>query len=188
MATEAPAKPKRETWQDWLPPGVPAFTPDELMPRAEFLTELRNRGIDASESDLRYWEYVGALPRPIRRWHEGATRALYPRVAFDAVSTLRRLQRDGLPLEDIGARLRERTRFVFAFALADPGDLDSFLSLLPDDDDRCITPTLVAELERLARQREQRTGVATDHIEIGVVDTNGRRTTYRVPIAPTESA
>jgi len=65
-------------FRDWLPPGSPEPELGELITRAQVLEEVHGRGIRISESTLRAREAEGILPRPIRRWRDGATRALYP--------------------------------------------------------------------------------------------------------------
>ncbi len=106
MATEAPTKPKKETWRDWLPPGTP--DPEPLLTREELLTRLRKAGVKADEGDLRFWEYHGVLPRAIKKWHDGANRVFYPRWMIHMVALLRAYQTIGLPLRDIAPRLKQR--------------------------------------------------------------------------------
>jgi len=65
-------------FRDWLPPGSPEPELYELITRAQVLEEVHARGIRISESTLRVREAEGILPRPMRRWRDGATRALYP--------------------------------------------------------------------------------------------------------------
>lgn len=108
MATETPAKGTRETWRDWMPEGSPE--PADLMTREAFLARLNGVGVDAVEGDLRFWEYHGVLPRAIRRWHDGASRVLYPRWMIMAVALLRDFQDLGFSLRDIAPRLRALVR------------------------------------------------------------------------------
>jgi hypothetical protein len=53
------------------------MTNNEPMLREDVLRELHRRGILITERTLRLWEAKGITPKPIRRWHEGAVRALY---------------------------------------------------------------------------------------------------------------
>ena len=64
-----------QTWQDFLPPNIP---PPEVIGRKALLERCAQSGATISERQLRYLESVGALPRPVRRFHEGAPQALYP--------------------------------------------------------------------------------------------------------------
>lgn len=59
--------------------GHPSSTPpaSTLMTREQFLSELKRQGFDLSERNLKEWHAFGLLRRPVRRWHEGAVRALY---------------------------------------------------------------------------------------------------------------
>ena len=103
-------KPARETWRDWLPPDAPE---PELLTREQLVARLREAGIDADVSDLRYWEYHGILPRPVRQRHDGATRAVYPDWFVWLVGLLREYQgRDNKSLQEIGPALRFAARFL----------------------------------------------------------------------------
>jgi len=66
-------------FRTWLPPGSPEPELDDLITREELLEEIRAVPMRMSESTLRLRESQGILPRPMRRWRDGATRALYPR-------------------------------------------------------------------------------------------------------------
>lgn len=107
MPAESPAR-SRETWRDWMPEGVPE--PVNLMTREAFVARLNAIDVDVDEGDLRYWEYHGALPRAIKRWHDGANRVFYPRWLIYTVALLRALQAAGLPLRSITPRLRDSTQ------------------------------------------------------------------------------
>lgn len=81
--TATTSKPKRETWLDWLPSDAP--DPLELITRQELARRVSDRGFDVTNEKIGYWEKQGVLPLPVRRWHEGATRALYPSWMEDVV-------------------------------------------------------------------------------------------------------
>jgi len=77
--TVTPGVTSKASWRDWLPEGAPEPPDDQLITRAELLERLR--GVfrtNLSERTLQLWEAAGILPGPVRRWHDGATRALYP--------------------------------------------------------------------------------------------------------------
>jgi hypothetical protein len=95
----------QETWADWFPDQEDGSA---LLSRESFLERLHARGIEAKESDLRYWEYEGILPRPMLRWDPEvkARRAYYPIWAMAAVFALRALQNEGRQLRDMGPILR----------------------------------------------------------------------------------
>ena len=84
MAEETTENASQETWADWFPGQDDASA---LLSRDAFLERLRVRGIEAKESDLRFWEYEGILPRPIRRWDHAvkARRVYYPIWGLTAV-------------------------------------------------------------------------------------------------------
>ncbi len=70
VVREAEPPTKVPTWLELLPDlaEVPTITREEL------LTEFA--ALPFTERTLRHWEAVGALPWPIRKWHDGATRTL----------------------------------------------------------------------------------------------------------------
>jgi DNA-binding transcriptional MerR regulator len=104
MPAQTTVKQERITWRDWQPPGTP--DPDELMTREEFVARLNDLAVDVAESDLRYWEGLGILPRGIRKRRNKVTRVYYPRWLMASVELLRTLQGFGWSLQDIAPRLR----------------------------------------------------------------------------------
>jgi hypothetical protein len=102
MPAETTAKPKRETWLDLLPAGVPR---PELLTRGELLEELHRRGADVSEIALINWEKRRFVPRAVRSRRDGSPVALYPPYAVPAIAQVRKLQDSGRPLEEIAARI-----------------------------------------------------------------------------------
>lgn len=97
-------KAKRETWRDWMP-GEP---PDGMviMSRDELLDALRDRGIDITPRTLERWQAAGALPYPVRRWHEDAVKATYPGWLVPAIAHLRELQDQSVPVARIAQHMR----------------------------------------------------------------------------------
>ena len=181
----------RETWLAWLPPGT--ATPAELLTRDELLARLGRWDVDASESDLRYWEYVGALPRPVRRWHRGATRAVYPSWYPALVRQLRALQRGGLRLEEIGPRLRAHMRLLLTRpADGEPDTADAIDRRLRQHapawasapEHIAMTAELVAALEEFAQLHERFRDVPVARVEVHVIGADGRAVRYPLPIAP----
>lgn len=105
MPEDTAEHPSQETWTDWFPGQDDVSA---LLSREAFLERLHVRGIESKESDLRYWEYEGILPRPIRQWDPAvkARRAYYPLWAIAAVFALRALQGEGRQLRDMRPILR----------------------------------------------------------------------------------
>ncbi len=93
MPTEAPSKPKRETWRDWMSPEAPE--PTELLSRDELVNQLRQEGIKVSAADLRNWQDDGIVPYGIRRWYQGITGIPWKRCG--RTSSTRQRKRTGLP-------------------------------------------------------------------------------------------
>lgn len=106
MATAAPARPKKATWVDWVKDGAPNPKPEDLITRDEMIDRLHEAGVPITTRELRYWEAEGALPRPVRRAHTGATRAVYPNWVLALVPRARALRHQGVPLPEIGVHLR----------------------------------------------------------------------------------
>ncbi|MDP9357099.1 MAG: MerR family transcriptional regulator [Chloroflexota bacterium] len=110
MATEAPTRPpkeiNKETWVDWVKDGAPDPSPEDLITRDELIDRLREAGIPITTRELRYWETEGALPRPVKRSHTGAIRAVYPTWVLRLIPRLRTLRHQGVPLPEIAAHLR----------------------------------------------------------------------------------
>lgn len=105
MAAEAPTKPKRETWRDWLPEGAP--DPDELLTRDELIEQLRGEGFVVDREDLRNWQSTGAIPYGVNRWDGTATRTFYAPWMLGVVRTLRVMQADGRKMAEIRVHLRD---------------------------------------------------------------------------------
>ncbi len=99
----AEKKSRRETWEAWQDRQAP---PPRLVTREETLALLAELGLRVTERDLRFWEARGVLPRPVRRWYEGATRAVYPRWIVGLVLQLRYWQQEGLQLAELPGPLR----------------------------------------------------------------------------------
>lgn len=59
-----------------------------MITRDELLGELAARDIQVPVDRLRFWEYSGALSKPVRMWHPStrAVRAMYPSTAIDEVA------------------------------------------------------------------------------------------------------
>ena len=94
------AKPPRRFWSDVIPESAEELTRDEVLGR------LRKRRVDVTERTLVNWESTGALPRPTRRYREGAPRVFYPTQAVDYAARARDLiYREGVPLRDVYDRL-----------------------------------------------------------------------------------
>jgi DNA-binding transcriptional MerR regulator len=114
----APARANRATWFDDIPDYLKEMPVEGLYSREEVLGSLQDRGIDVNEVTLVFWEKRGILPRPIRRWRDGAPRALYPPWAVDAIEHLRNLQAQGRPLSEIAPLMQAHK--LAAVMWADP--------------------------------------------------------------------
>lgn len=186
MPAESPPATKRETWRDWMPEGAPE---PELLSRAELLDQLKAWRVDATERDLRFWEYEGILPRSIRRSHNGAVRAVYPKWYAYLPRRVRTWQRLGFSLEQIRRRIRAYAKYELGISPAPEDALDQEIRqhrmgpAIEGPEDIRLPQAMISELERLARWHERITGSPTDHVEVWVVDSEGNPTCYPWPIA-----
>lgn len=102
----APPRAKQPTWRDWMPEGTPEPTEDQLLTRDQLVRRLRAMNVPTTPRMVLHWETQGALPRPVRRWYRGATRATYAPWVVDAAAQVPALRRTGVPFPEIGRRLR----------------------------------------------------------------------------------
>ncbi len=182
----AKGKGNHETWRDWMRSGA---TEPGLLTRSELLDALHARGIDAENSDLRFWEYEGVLPRPVRQWHHGAVRAVYPDWFVYLIAQLRGMQRAGFTLQEIAPKLRELAELAGS-SFGPPGErelqspdwLDSLGRLPPPDSLLPALATLARENERTPSRRG-----SIRRAEVRLVDDRGKEITYLFAVAPSES-
>jgi len=185
MTAETPTT-NQETWRDWLGPDEP--DPDELLTRDEIVQRangwlLRGRKIITAR-DLRLWEQLGILPRGIRRGHKGASRNLYPGWMVALARDIREMQHQGLSLDAIRPRIRNRARIEMNIGSSPiDDDIRAHRRFAQAPEDITMSFSLIEELERLAEWRARLTGVETDRIEVRVIGRDKSMTIYRMPIA-----
>lgn len=114
--TATATKTKRETWRDWMPADSPE--PSDLLTRDQLITRLAEIGVPVDDGTIRFWEYHGITPKPIRRWDADAkaARVYYPHWLLTIVLMLRELQKAGMSLDEIGPFLREYSPTAIAIA------------------------------------------------------------------------
>jgi DNA-binding transcriptional MerR regulator len=61
---------------------------DGWLTRDQVVDALQTRGFDVSTRTLSFWQTRGWLPYPVRRYHDGATRAWYPPETVDRLVSL----------------------------------------------------------------------------------------------------
>ncbi len=103
LEATAPANP----WHDWMPEGGSAPDPGDMISREELIDRLQADGITVTPRQLHYWETEGALPKPVKRSHTGAIRAVYPTWVLPLVPRVQALRQQGVPLREIGSQLRK---------------------------------------------------------------------------------
>ena len=159
-ATTNGATATHETWRDWVPPGWPQPHDDDLITRDEVLRRAKGLGADINPRTFQSWEAIGILPRPVRRWHDGAVRALYPPWMVDLTVLAHHKRRGGWPPTTIAADLRERVPRVM---LVD--DLARWEGA-PDH--------LGPALNDLAQRQHELTGARAATAEVRLLDDQGR--------------
>jgi hypothetical protein len=98
MSDDQTESTKAPTWLDLMPANAPM---PELLPRDEFLTRLRDRGIDLTSASFHYYRHRGILPRPIRRRVDGVTQAVYAPWLIPVIQAIRDMQARGKSLDEI---------------------------------------------------------------------------------------
>ena|GEM_PF-2353794 len=181
-----PTGPK-ETWRDWVPD---APEPDRLFTRDEVIALAARDGTKVTVSDLRYWEALGITPRPIRRQHNGAVRALYPIWVVWLLREVRKFQREGDNLRHIKHQIRTIARLRYAHSQQDPEADGRWARLAAAElsgrtpEPEGMIPELVTALKDQANRDASVTGVPTDRVEVHITRVDGTATRYPLPIAP----
>jgi DNA-binding transcriptional MerR regulator len=178
----------KETWRDWFPD---APEPDRLFTRDEVLEFAARDGTKVTTSNIRYWEALGIIPRPIRRWHGDAVHAVYPIWVANLLRQVRTFQREGYNLRQIKHHIRTLARLRYAYAQQDPEADDRHarlaaaeLSGRPGPEPESMIPELITAIEHQANLDASSTGVPTDRVEVHVIRVDGTATRYPLPIAP----
>jgi hypothetical protein len=156
----------QETWADVLLIGTPE---PQLITREHLLQELHDATVDVSERILLSWEAKGVLPRPVRRWRDGAPRAFYPVWWGDIIREVRELRDSGVSLEQIRPRVRfllfDRSRIHSTYAHARGAALTAAL--------------------QYAHVHEEFSGRPVSRVELRLLDADGNASTAcDVPVTP----
>ncbi len=170
MPREQDREGMRDAWHAWME-GAVGNTSD-LITRDELVHRLAAEGIEVAPNDFRYWQTEGALPRPVKRWHNGATRALYPVWMVDVVRHLRRLQAEGYTLRYLGPRLLSYAQM--RETASHPPFVDTEQSRDPSGD-------MDNQLRSIAADHERRTGIRIARVELRLIDEAGHPLTYTFP-------
>lgn len=147
-----------ELVEQWLQPRVP-------LPR-HYADTITAAPLDdhVTAHQLRHWQTLGILPRPIKRWHDGATRALYPKEpAALAIMEVLTLQDEGYTLDEIGPRMQARFFKPWALRHRDPFNWRAIAS-------------------RLAAEYTETTGTPTAYVQFVFIDPSGERDVHQFPI------
>src|SRR5215213_4950779 len=113
-----PPETDRFSWQDvqWFN----RIRDDEFLTRPQLVEAVREQGAEIDEGTLVFWEKRGLLPRAIRRYRDGAPRALYPPRAVDVVIAIREMQQAGMTLDLIAPLMRKYALTNTAIRVSDP--------------------------------------------------------------------
>lgn len=166
-------KRRQQTWLDWIPEGWPAPADEELIGREELLDRVeREFGIEIRPRTLQELEQQGLTPRPIRKWHEGATRALYAPWVVDLVGR-GYLRRGRGNVEDAIEEVRAAVPQVIALYGHEVWE------------GKTIPMAFMDTLTEFAEVQERRLGVSIPFAEIRFLDEEGNPVmTLRQPIKP----
>lgn len=149
---------ERQTWRDWLPDTDPAdeVTIEELVESLPMMW-----GTKVTADMIRYWQKADVLPVPVKRWHNGATRAMYPREpALELIHDLLYLQQAGYTLNDIAGRLR------------------LYLEGMDREDPIEARPAV----QTIADHYEKATGIPATEIFVRITDAGGKTLAYSYSI------
>jgi hypothetical protein len=160
MPTKAP--PKRETWENWIPPGWFGPTDEELITRDELLDRVRELGADIHPRTLQIMEKDGLVPRPIRRWHGDAVRAIYAPWVVELVIRAYLHRRKRWSLEEAQADMREAVKSAIAGYSMDTWGGHG------------IPLEFVSQLHELAQRQAEITGSPVPSAEVRFFDADGR--------------
>ena len=141
-----------------------------LITRQEVIEYLDEGGLDVTERDLRYWERENVLPRPQKQWHNGAVRAVYSPTIINLVRELRRLQGEGLTLNEIADRLQETDPNTVRLTAGPP---------LPQEETRMLAESGIAEaLTKIADYHGVTHGTVTHFAQLLLHGSGGKRIRY----------
>lgn len=181
MPTAETTKTRRESWIDWVPPEGredALLDAEPLLTRAELVAELRRGGDDVSARDLVYWQSVGAIPYPVKRQHQGAPHAFYPKWFVGTVHQLKSLQQQGYKLREIGPLLRGDMYHRFMPRALTPQQEQQRAKRVAK---RALSPLmeeLNPRIRSLARIHERLHGGQIPHAEVRLIDDQGKDHTY----------
>ena len=150
----------RETWIDWVPSGWLGPADEELITRDELLSRVKALGVEIHPRTLQILENQGLVPRPVRRWHNGAVRALYAPWVADLA---------------LRAYARRRGRWPLDKARADVRDyVKGAIYINKMDTDQLVSRDFLAHLRELASRHAERTGTPIHSSEIRFLDADGQ--------------
>lgn len=153
-----------ETWDAWVPQGWFAPGDEELITRDELLSRVGQSGRKVTTRSLQLWENLGLVPRPIRRWHEGAVRALYAPWVADVVERVayRRSGKGRWSVEATRADVRDNVKGMIVFH-----DWTSWGG-------RGVPLELVTMLRELGEHQEHISGVKVTTADVHFCDGDGK--------------
>ncbi len=122
MPTAEKTATRKTTWLDGVPGHLQDIPTEGLYTRDEVIDSLRDRGVDITESILVSLEKADVLPRAVRRYRDGAPRALYPPWAVDGIAYIRSLQAKGMTRAQIAPLMTawELSRVMWEDPLSGP--------------------------------------------------------------------
>ncbi len=151
-----------ETWADWIPPGWLAPIDEQLITRDELLRRAHEFGVEIHPRTLQQLENRGYLPRPVRRWHDGAVRALYAPWVVDLAIRASTRRRGKWSPDAIRADVRDAVKGAMLV-----NDLDTWGG-------SGIPREFTRHLNELAERQATVSGEPIASVEVRFVGANGR--------------
>jgi len=151
-----------ETWVDWVPHGWLAPTDEQLITRDELLKRAHEFGVEIHPRTLQQLENHGYMPRPVRRWHNGAVRALYAPWVVDLAIRAYTRRRGKWSPEAIQADVRDAVKSAMTL-----NDMDTW-------EGRGIPMEFIRQLNELADRQATKSGEPIASVEVRFVGVNGR--------------
>lgn len=171
MPADATSEEYTQTWEQWLPAGWSEPPEEEWITRDELLRRARELGTDIHPRTLQILEANGLVPRPRRRWREGAVRAWYAPWCVDLVVRAYERRRGRWPID----RAREDVRGATDAAI--------FTYNMDQWGGQGIPAEFMRQLRALADRQTQLKGKPIQSAEIRFLDDDGNPVaTLRQPL------
>jgi DNA-binding transcriptional MerR regulator len=159
-----------------------------MLTREDLVDRLRAEGVDVTPDAIALWQRRGLLPYPTKRRKGTATVGYYPAWVADLVRELRRLQAEGMKLEQIVPHLRARANQIAKpVTVAVPVAAASGEAHAPQVQTRTVPATIGVAIapdsfgplaDALARIYRAQYGTGVAKVEIRLTDDRGNPVSF----------